>query len=387
MAVSEAQKLVMAYKKKFTMRTASAIEPIKVIPTNFPSVDRGVFGIGGFPRGRLCEVYGEESGGKSTFMMHCVAELLRSDSEALVVWIDAENSWTIEWATKFGIDHERVLLPAFGTGEEAFDIICQLVDQVDLIVVDSIAELIPQIVSERGDDKNPRIAAFASMITQGIADISAGRHGTPLKYSKTALIFINQIRDAVGVMYGDPIETPGGHRSKHAASIRLEVKKQGLDNEVKDDDGNPLRQRVRLRTKKNKMAPPFRETSLWISFRGEIIEDTSWMISAAVDKGILTGGAGGRYVIVDITTGEEIKIHGKEALMEYILGSEPIKEFLMSTVEEGDNEEDSAEDMTTTMPAPAILPSERSKGTAGDPTANMPVVTSLEKAISSDLKT
>lgn len=320
-----ARDLVKTLGKTFqeSVILASDVEEVTVIPTGLMSLDNGVFVIGGIPRGKITEIYGIESGGKTTLMMHAIANVLKTNPDALIGWIDAEDSWTKEWAEKFGIDHDRVVVIKPATGEDAFEQICTLIGLVDVVVVDSLPSLQPKALLEKEPDKNQKVGAQAQMLTLGCGQVkngmktSAGTRTVPLRKSKTAIVFINQVRENMDAgPYGDPHITPGGRRVKHECSIRLEAHKSSVSQE-KDSSGNPIGQKIRVKAMKNKLAPPLRQTYLWVYFTGKVEDDIKGIIELTKKSGRVNQ-RGGYYDIVNVETGEITEtIQGQNKLQDY----------------------------------------------------------------------
>ncbi len=275
-------------------RVASGMESIEVISSGIPSFDK-MLGIGGIPRGRLVEFFGPESSGKTTMAKKICAEVHKNGGT--VAWIDSEGAFDPVWAVKFGMDLDKTLLISdFGCGEEAYQLICLTIGKVDLIVTDSIAKFQPKVLRDRDREKYPKIGAAGAMNSLGLGDVFngatfkvSGRKGpviTPkLRATKTALIFTNHIRDKIGVSWGDSFDTPGGHVLKHDASIRVgfRVKQQSRE---RDSEGNPIQILIGSKTKKNKLAPPLRESEFWLNFDGKIGTDLS-LIVMGIEKEIL----------------------------------------------------------------------------------------------------
>ena len=222
-------------------------EAVEAIPTGSLSLDLAL-GIGGLPRGRITEIYGPESGGKTTLALHCVAEAQRLGGLAL--YIDAEHAMDVDYARRLGVDVDRLYLSQPSSGEEALEIADALIKSgsFDIVVIDSVAALVPkaEIEGEMGDS---HVGLQARMMSQALRKL-----GGSLNKSKTAAIFINQLREKIGVMYGNPETTPGGRALKFWASIRLEVRKGDAIKVGTDQIGA----RTKVKVVKNKVAPPFK---------------------------------------------------------------------------------------------------------------------------------
>jgi recombination protein RecA len=246
-----------------------------VISTGSLSVDVAL-GVGGLPRGRVVEVYGPESGGKTTLSLHVVAEAQRAGGVA--AFVDAEHALDPSYARALGVDVDELLVSQPDTGEQALEIVELLVRSgaVDVVVVDSVAALTPraEIEGEMGDS---HVGLQARLMSQALRKLTG-----VLSKSHATLIFINQIREKIGVMYGNPETTPGGRALKFYASVRLEVRRKG---DVKVG-GEKVGNRVRVKVTKNKVAPPFKEAEIDIVF-GRGIDKMGDLVGIASDVGVV----------------------------------------------------------------------------------------------------
>lgn len=233
-------------------------------------------GVGGYPRGRIIEVYGPESSGKTTVALHAVAEVQKNGGTA--AYIDAENALDPAYATHLGVNIDDLLLSQPDTGEQGLEIADALVASgaIDMLVVDSVAALVPraEIDGEMGD---AHVGLQARLMSQALRKLSGSINKT-----HTIAIFINQIREKVGVMFGNPETTPGGRALKFYATIRLEVRRAEQIKEGTDIIGN----RVRIKVVKNKVAPPFKRAEVDIMY-GSGISQTGELVDMAVEKDIV----------------------------------------------------------------------------------------------------
>lgn len=250
---------------------------VEAIPTECMSLD-WVLGCGGFPRGRIMELYGQESSGKSTMALFFAAQIQKQGGT--VVWVDAEQSFDSNYAKKIGVNTKDLIVNRPMSGEEAFNVLEKMIktNSIDLIVVDSVSALVPQKELD-GQVEDVTIALQARLMSKGLRMITGG-----LARTKTSVIFINQLRDKIGVVYGVPTTTTGGKALKFYASIRLSVRKGSkILNSSKDVIGNVLK----IKGEKNKVGLPFRETELELFFNKglDIVGDTlNFAISNKVVK-------------------------------------------------------------------------------------------------------
>jgi len=279
MALSQVEK---AFGKGAIMRMGDGSrEAIDVISTGSLSLDM-CLGVGGLPKGRITEIFGPESGGKTTLALHCVAEAQKTGGLAL--YVDAEHALDTEYARALGVDVDRLYISQPNNGEEALEIMDAIVRSgaVDIVVLDSVAALVPkaEIEGEMGDSF---VGVQARMMSQALRKL-----GGSLSKSKTAAIFINQLREKIGVMYGNPETTPGGRALKFWASVRLEVRKGDAIKIGTDQIGT----RTKVKIVKNKVAPPFKTAEFDMIF-GKGISRAGDLLDVAAARNLI--GRSGTY--------------------------------------------------------------------------------------------
>ena len=271
------EKMDKTYGKGTVMKMGdSAVEEVEVIPSGSLGLDIAL-GVGGYPKGRVIEIYGPESSGKTTLTMHAIAESQKQGG--IAAFIDAEHAFDAVYAKKLGIDVENLIISQPDNGEQALEIADNLIRSgaIDIVVIDSVAALTPkaEIEGEMGDSK---MGLHARLMSQALRKLTA-----TISRTKCTVIFINQLREKIGVMFGNPETTTGGNALKFYASVRIDIRRSGSPIKVGEDAvGN----RVKVKIVKNKVAPPFKNTEFDIMY-GEGISKVGEILDLGVEFDIV----------------------------------------------------------------------------------------------------
>lgn len=311
-------KLEKTYGKGTIMKLdGGVVDQVEVIPTGSITLDMAL-GIGGFPKGRIVEIYGPESSGKTTLAIHAIAETQKRGGIAAI--IDAEHAFDRSYAKKLGVNLDELLISQPDNGEQALEIADNLIRSgaIDIIVIDSVAALTPkgEIEGEMGDSK---MGLQARLMSQALRKLTA-----TISKTNCCCIFINQLREKIGVMFGNPETTTGGNALKFYASLRLDIRRIGQIKEGENVTGN----RTRVKIVKNKLAPPFRQAEFDILY-GEGISRIGEILDLGVDFGVIKK-SGSWFSYGDTKLGQ-----GRDAVKQLLNDNQELAEELEAKIREG----------------------------------------------------
>ena len=311
-------KLDKTYGKGTVMKMGdSAVEDVDVIPTGSLGLDVAL-GVGGYPRGRVIEIYGPESSGKTTLTLHAMAEAQKKGG--IAAFIDAEHAFDRIYAEKLGVDIENLIISQPDNGEQALEIADNLIRSgaIDIVIIDSVAALTPksEIEGEMGDSK---MGLHALLMSQALRKLTGS-----ISKTKCTVIFINQLREKIGVMFGNPETTTGGNALKFYASVRLDIRRS---TQIKDTDSNATGNKTRVKVVKNKVAPPFKQAEFDIMY-GEGISKVGEIIDMGVDFEIIKK-AGSWFSYDDTKLGQ-----GRDAVKNLLLDNPELMDELEKKIKD-----------------------------------------------------
>lgn len=297
--------------------SSKKVDEVPVIPSGSITIDQAL-GIGGYPKGRVIEIFGPESSGKTTLAIHAIAEAQKAGG--IAAFIDAEHAFDSAYAQKLGVDIDELLISPPDNGEQALEIADHLIrsSAIDIVVIDSVAALTPkaEIEGEMGESK---MGLQARLMSQALRKLTAS-----ISKTRTVCIFINQLRDKIGVVYGNPETTTGGNALKFYASVRIDIRKASV---IKDGE-EQLGARAKVKIVKNKLAPPFRRAEFDIMY-GEGISKIGEIIDLGVDLGILKkSGSWFSY-------GERKIGQGRDSVKELLKSDEALRDEIEAKVRAG----------------------------------------------------
>ena len=310
-------KIEKDFGKGAVMRMSSdKVEEVAVIPSGSITLDMAL-GVGGYPKGRVVEIFGPESSGKTTLALHAIAEAQKAGG--LAAFIDAEHAFDRSYAQALGVDVDNLLISQPDNGEQALEIADSLIrsSAIDIIVIDSVAALTPKAEIE-GDMGESKMGLQARLMSQALRKLTAS-----ISKTKTVCIFINQLRDKIGVVYGNPETTTGGNALKFYASVRIDIRRMSV---IKDGE-DQLGTRTKVKVVKNKVAPPFKRAEFDIMF-GEGISKIGEIIDLGVDYGIIKK-AGSWFSYGDRKIGQ-----GRDAVKELLKKDEALSAEIEAKVRE-----------------------------------------------------
>ena len=311
-------KMDKTYGKGTVMKMGDrAVEDVEVIPTGSLGLDVAL-GVGGYPRGRVIEIYGPESSGKTTLTLHAIAEAQKKGG--IAAFIDAEHAFDRGYAEKLGVDIENLIISQPDNGEQALEIADNLIRSgaIDIVVIDSVAALTPksEIEGEMGDSK---MGLHARLMSQALRKLTGS-----ISKTKCTVIFINQLREKIGVMFGNPETTTGGNALKFYASVRLDIRRS---TQIKDTDSNATGNKTRVKVVKNKVAPPFKLAEFDIMY-GTGISKVGEIIDLGVDFEIIRK-AGSWFSYDDTKLGQ-----GRDAVKNLLLDNPELMEELEKKIKD-----------------------------------------------------
>ena len=314
-------KLDKTYGKGAVMKMGdSVVEDVEVISSGSLGLDLAL-GVGGYPRGRVIEIYGPESSGKTTLTLHAIAEAQKAGG--IAAFIDAEHAFDRFYAEKLGVDIDNLIISQPDHGEQALEIADNLIRSgaIDIVIVDSVAALTPksEIEGEMGDSK---MGLHARLMSQALRKLTGS-----ISKTKCTVIFINQLREKIGVMFGNPETTTGGNALKFYASVRLDIRRS---TQIKDSDGAVQGNKTRVKVVKNKVAPPFRTTEFDIMY-GEGISKVGEVLDLGVEYEIVKK-SGSWFSYGDTKLGQ-----GRDAVKNLLLDNPELLEELEGKIKEAIN--------------------------------------------------
>lgn len=311
-------KLDKAYGKGTVMKMGDAsIQEVEVIPSGSLGLDLAL-GVGGYPRGRVIEIYGPESSGKTTLTLHAIAEAQKNGG--IAAFIDAEHAFDRFYAQKLNVDIDNLIISQPDNGEQALEIADNLIRSgaIDIIVIDSVAALTPksEIEGEMGDSK---MGLHARLMSQALRKLTSS-----ISKTNCTVIFINQLREKIGVMFGNPETTTGGNALKFYASVRLDIRRSS---QIKSSNGDVAGNKTRVKVVKNKVAPPFKMAEFDIMY-GEGVSKTGEVIDIGVDYEIIKK-SGSWFSYEDTKLGQ-----GRDAVKNLLLDNPELMEELEGKIKE-----------------------------------------------------
>ncbi|WP_419213287.1 recombinase RecA [Maribacter sp. X9] len=314
-------KMDKTYGKGAVMKMGdSVVADVEVIPSGSLGLDIAL-GVGGYPRGRVIEIYGPESSGKTTLTLHAIAEAQKNGG--IAAFIDAEHAFDRFYAQKLGVDIDNLIISQPDNGEQGLEIADNLIRSgaIDIVVIDSVAALTPksEIEGEMGDSK---MGLHARLMSQALRKLTGS-----ISKTHCTVIFINQLREKIGVMFGNPETTTGGNALKFYASVRLDIRRS---TQIKDTDGNVQGNKTRVKVVKNKVAPPFRTTEFDIMY-GEGISKVGEIIDLGVEYEIIKK-SGSWFSYGDTKLGQ-----GRDAVKSLLLDNPELFEELDAKIREAIN--------------------------------------------------